>query len=150
MEVGGERLTRRDLCAAAGGGGRVSTWTRAASRWFWGSPGLGGGGWSGGGCLGGGGGANGGSGRPGGAEGGEGAAGGALGLPSITPAKMVRRSSVEPAAASPGATGGSSGVSAGGERGGEAGGAGGLSAARQQPLQSQPMPLLSTSQVKAP
>ena len=90
----------------------------------------------------------GGSGRPGGAEGGEGAAGGALGLPSITSAKMSRSSSVEPAAASPGATGGSSGVGAGGERGGEAGGAGVPSEARQQPVQLQPSTFAIVSQVK--
>ena len=74
-----------------------------------GEPGLGGGGWSGAGWFGGGGGADGGNGRPGGAEGGEGAAGGALGWPSIAFAKMSRSSSVEPAAASPGATGGRGG-----------------------------------------
>ena len=68
-------------------------------------------------------------------------------MPSITSAKMARSSSVEPAAASPGATGGSSGVGAGGKRGGEAGGASGASAARQQPLQSQPSRLIS-AQVK--
>ncbi len=69
-------------------------------------------------------------------------------MPSITSAKMARSSSVEPAAASPGATGGSSGVAAGGKRGGEAGGAGVPSEARQQPVQLQPSTFAIVSQVK--
>ena len=69
---------------------------------------------------------------------------------SITFAKMARSSSVEPTAASPGATGGSSGVGglgAGGKRGSGAGDEIGLSVDRQQVLQLQPSEL-SSSQVK--
>ena len=65
----------------------------------------------------------------------------------------VRSSAVEPTASPPGAMGGSSGageLGGGGRGGGGAGGARGLSEATQQPLQSQPKPLLSTSQVNAP
>ena len=70
-------------------------------------------------------------------------------------ARAARSSAVEPTARPPGAIGGSSGVGelgGGGRGGGEAGGAtggSGLSEARQQPVQSQPKPVLS-AQVKDP
>ena len=66
-------------------------------------------------------------------------------------ARAARSSAVEPTVRPPGAMGGSSGMGGlggGGRGGGRVGGASGLSEARQQPLQSHPMPLLRTSQAK--
>ena len=97
------------------------------------------------------GGAEGGSGRPGGAAGGDVGIGGLPGARILLSSIAARISSIVPTAASPGGTGGSSGWGAlggGSTGGGGAGGAGGASEARQQPVQSQPRPLLRTSQAK--
>ena len=116
-----------------------------------GDGGMGGNGRAGGGWLGGVGGANGGGGRRGGWNGGGAGDGGSAGWLRFSSSTTAWSSVVELAHSPLGASRGSSGegeLGGGGRDGGRVGGEGRLSAARQQPVQSQPSRLVIASQVK--